>query len=59
MKKKITVVVADGRVQSVFADEELDVEVVDFDSDLPDEEGQNDLANYVDGLRKSKKETIC
>jgi hypothetical protein len=59
MKKKITVVVADGRVQSVFADEELEVEIVDFDSDSSDEEEQNDLANYVDGLRETKKETIC
>lgn len=59
MKKKITIVVADGRVQSVFADEELEVEVIDFDSDSSDEEEQNDLANYVDGLRETKKETIC
>ena len=59
MKKKITRVVADGRVQSVFADEELEVEVIDFDSDSSDEEEQNDLANYVDGLRETKKETIC
>ena len=59
LMKKITIVVADGMVQSVFADEELDVEIVDFDSNLFDEEDQNNLANYVDELRETKKEIIC
>ena len=59
MKKKITIVIADGMVQSVFADEKLDVEIVDFDSDLFDEEEQDNLANYVDELRETKKETVC
>lgn len=59
MKKKITIVVADGMVQSVFADEELDVEIIDFDSDQFDEEDQENLGNYVDELRETKKETVC
>ena len=56
MKKKITIVVADGRVESVFSDEEIDVEVVDFDGN---EEEQEELADYVDELRETQKEIVC
>lgn len=56
MKKKITIVVADGRVESVFSDEELEVEIVDFDGD---EEEQEELGNYIDELRETKKEIVC
>ena len=56
MKKKITIGVADGFVASVFADEELEVEIVDFDgSDEPEED-----ADYIDYLRSiGKKEMVC
>ena len=30
--KKIIVVVADGRVESIFSEEEVEIEVIDFDS---------------------------
>ena len=56
--KKITIVVADGRVESVFADEQLDVEIVDFDSDIYDFEEQEKLGDYVDELRKTKIEVM-
>ena len=55
--KKITIVVADGRVESVFADEEVEVEVVDFD--VADEDEQVELGDYVDTLRETKKEIVC
>lgn len=55
--KKIVIVVADGRVESVFSDEDIEVEVVDFDSCI--EEEQEELGNYVDKCRETMKETIC
>lgn len=55
--KKIIIVVADGRVESVFYNEEVLVEVVDFDS--CDEKEQEYLGNYVDECRKTMKEIIC
>ena len=58
MKKKITIVVADGFVASVFADEELEVEIVDFDGTMNEDE-DTELGNYVDELRKTKKEMVC
>ena len=54
--KKIIIVVADGRVESVFADEQVEVEVIDFDGASEDE--QAELADYVDELRETKKEII-
>lgn len=57
--KKIVIVIADGRVESVFVDEEIEVEVVDFDSSFYDEEEQEKLGDYVDELRATKKEIIC
>lgn len=55
--KKITIVVADGRVESVFADEELEVEILDFDGVGLDE--QAEYAREVDDLRQTKKEVVC
>ena len=59
--KKIVVVVADGKVESIFVDnnEEVEVEVVDFDDNWADEDEQNDLAHYVDLCRETMKEIIC
>ena len=56
--KKIVIVVADGRVESVFSNEEVEVEVVDFDSCL-DYEDQEELGNYVDKCRETMKEVVC
>ncbi len=60
MKKKLTIVVADGRVESVFADEELEVEIVDFDGTFDPDELES-LGNYVDKLRDNPdlKEIVC
>lgn len=55
--KKIIIVVADGRVESVFTDEDIEVQVVDFDG--ASEEEQVEFGNYVDILRETKKEIIC
>ena len=54
--KKIVIVVEGGRVQTVFSEEDIDVEVVDFDGD---EEEQEELGDYVDELRTKMKETVC
>lgn len=56
--KKIVIVVADGRVESVFSNEDVEVEVVDFDSCL-DYKDQEELGNYIDGCRETMKEVIC
>ena len=56
--KKIVIVVADGRVESVFSNEEVEVEVVDFDNCF-DYEEQEDLGNYVDECRETMKEIVC
>lgn len=56
--KKIIVVVADGKVESIFSEEEIEVEVIDFDDDTSFEE-QEELADYVDECRATMKETIC
>ena len=55
-KKKIHIVVSGGRVESVFSDEELEVEVIDFDGNY---EEQQELGDYVDGLRANLKEVVC
>ncbi len=56
--KKIVNVVGDGRVETVFSNEEVEVEVVDFDSCL-DEYEQEDLGNYIDKCRETMKEIGC
>lgn len=56
--KKIVIVVADGRVETVFSNEEVEVEVVDFDNCF-DYEEQEDLGNYVDECRETMKEVRC
>lgn len=58
---KITIIVADGRVESVFipAKSNADIQVCDFDTfDLTE---ADELAEYVDELRGNKnlKEVIC
>lgn len=55
--KKIVIVVADGRVESVFSNEDVEVEVVDFD--MCDEEEQEELGDYIDECRETMKEVVC
>lgn len=55
--KKIIIVVADGGVESIFSEEEIEVEVVDFDATTSFEE-QEELADYIDECRAAMKEII-
>jgi hypothetical protein len=57
-KKKIVIVVADGRVETVFANEDVDVEIVDFDG-LISEGEQQEAGDYVDACRATMKEISC
>jgi hypothetical protein len=56
--KKIVVVVADGCVETIFTDipEEIEVEIVDFDSCFDSQDEQEALGDYVDHLRATMKE---
>lgn len=56
--KKIIVVVADGSIETVFTnvDEEVELEIVDFDSCFDSREEQETLGDYVDSLRATMKE---
>ena len=59
MKKKVVIVVADGRVETVFIPKEyadLDVDIVDFDG--ADEDEQANLSDYVDACRETMKEIV-
>ena len=53
--KKIVIVVADGRVETVFASEDVEVEIVDFDGAFAEEE-QLEFRDYVDTCRQTMKE---
>ena len=53
--KKIVIVVGDGHVETVFSNEDVEVEVVDFDSTFSKEE-QQELGDYVDQCRQTMKE---
>ena len=55
--KKIIIVVGDGQVETVFSNEDVDVEVVDFDSTFSKEE-QQEFGDYVDKCRQTMKEII-
>jgi len=59
-KNKVTIVVENGRIETVFADKELEIEVVDFDG-VEYNEDMEKLADYVDKLRDDPdlKETVC
>jgi hypothetical protein len=56
--KKIIVVVADGCVEAVFTDvsEDVELEIVDFDSCFDSRDEQEALGDYVDSLRDTMKE---
>jgi hypothetical protein len=55
-KKKIHIVVSEGRVESVLSADDVEVEIIDLDGS--DEERQG-LDDYVGKLRAELKETIC
>lgn len=60
MKKKIVVVVADGKVETVFIPngyEELGIDVIDFDR--AGEDKQSNLGDYVDACRETMREVVC
>jgi hypothetical protein len=56
--KKIIVVVADGCVETIFTniEEDIEVEIVDFDSCFDSRDEQEALGDYVDQLRTTMKE---
>ena len=54
-KKTIHIVVAGGRVESVFSDEDIEVDIIDFDGS----DDQWALGDYVDTLRATLKEVVC
>lgn len=56
--KKIIVVVRDGCVENVFIDapENVELEIVDFDSAFPSKDEQEELARYVDDCRATMYE---
>ena len=56
--KKIVVVVADGCVETIFTniEEEVEVEIVDFDSCFDSRDEQEAMGDYVDQLRATMKE---
>lgn len=55
MKKTVHIVVKDGLVQDVYADNGLNVEVVLYDLDTEDRDEYNKLTETLDQLRKSTK----
>lgn len=56
--KKIVVVVADGCVEAVFVDspEDVELEIVDFDSCFDSKDEQEALGYYVDNIRATMYE---
>ena len=59
MKQKVVIVVADGRVESVFIPKEyadLDVDMVDFDK--AEENKKVNLGDYVDACRETMREIV-
>lgn len=53
MKKTVHIVVKDGLVQAVYADNDLDVEVVLYDFDTEDKEEYNAILDELTKVRKS------
>ena len=51
--KKVIVVVADGRVEKILTEEQVEVEVMDFDT--TDEEEQVQLGDELENLENSGK----
>ena len=53
MKKTVHIVVKDGLVQAVYADKDLDVDVVLYDFDTEDKEEYNTILDELTEVRKS------
>ena len=53
MKKTVHIVVKDGLVQAVYADKDLDVDVVLYDFDTEDKEEYNTILDELIKVRKS------
>ena len=53
MKKTVHIVVKDGLVQAVYADKDLDVDVVLYDLDTEDKEEYNTILDELIKVRKS------
>lgn len=56
--KTIVIVVAGGRVETVFAEEEVNVEIIDFDGCMNETE-ESELVDQVDICRASLYEISC
>lgn len=56
--KTVVIVVANGRVETVFSEEEINVEIIDFDGCM-DETEESELADQVDICRASLYEVVC
>ena len=56
--KKLVIVVADGCVETLFTnmEEDVEVEIVDFDSCFDSRDEQKALGDYVEHLRATMKE---
>ena len=53
MKKTVHIVVKDGLVQAVYADKDLDVDVVLYDFDTEDKEEYTAILDELTEVRKS------
>lgn len=56
--KKIVIVVSEGRVNTVFASEKVEVEIIDFDV-VTDEYEESDLKKYIDECKEIMEEIDC
>jgi len=56
---KVVLVVSGGRIETVFSQDPIEVEVIDFDSDSCDLEEQESLAAQVDECREKMLEVRC
>ena len=56
--KKLVIVVRDGCIESVFADqlENFELEIVDFDSTFDSKDEQEAMEAYIEHLRTMMKE---
>jgi hypothetical protein len=57
MKKRVHIVVKDGLIQSIFA-ENVEIEAVIYDLDTDDNDEYDELCRALDDLRKTNTECI-
>lgn len=58
MSEKIVLVVRDGRVETIFADSEVEVISLDFDDTTLSEEEIEKMNSYIEECRESMNE-VC